>query len=127
MPVGIFLGRPWPAPGEPLWHDEDTDLAIALDVSRDGVCDRCGTHRDEWVDPSTGRDFRVPPYVARESQCPGCHVIHLAEQGVPKARRQTTRIVLVPNPDAPRRLPTSLEPLPPPADGDDLADDDDVT
>lgn len=51
MPRSIFLGRPWPEPGEPLWTDEDRAWAIALIFEESEVCPGCGQPISECIDP----------------------------------------------------------------------------
>lgn len=42
MPRSIFLGRPWPQPGESLFLQEDTDYALALhQLEAQEAADRC--------------------------------------------------------------------------------------
>lgn len=42
MPLSIFLGRPWPQPGDPLFLPEDTDRARALhELEKQEAADRC--------------------------------------------------------------------------------------
>lgn len=36
------MGRPWPQPGEPLFTEEDTALAIALAEEERDTCPACG-------------------------------------------------------------------------------------
>lgn len=42
VPRSIFLGRPMPAPGEPLWLPEDRWWALALLEAEAGICAGCG-------------------------------------------------------------------------------------
>lgn len=43
MPRSILLGRPWPAAGEPLFTDEDTNWALAhAEYKAQADADRCG-------------------------------------------------------------------------------------
>lgn len=51
MPRSIVLGRPLPAPGEPLWLDEDTELALQYLAELKLKCSGCGNPRDESMDP----------------------------------------------------------------------------
>lgn len=51
MPRSIFLGRPWPQPGEPLWTDDDRGWALALQVVEAQRCPDCGQDWAEASDP----------------------------------------------------------------------------
>ena len=51
MPRSILLGRPWPAPGEPLFTTEDTDYAIALAEEERDTCPACGMPKAWCRDP----------------------------------------------------------------------------
>lgn len=42
MPLSIFRGRELPAPGEPLWLDDDRDWALALQAYEADLCHGCG-------------------------------------------------------------------------------------
>ena len=42
VPRSILLGRPMPAPGEPLWLPEDRWWALALLEVEAGLCRDCG-------------------------------------------------------------------------------------
>lgn len=42
MPRSVFLGRPWPKPGEQMFLPEDTDVALALhEVEQQEAAERC--------------------------------------------------------------------------------------
>lgn len=45
MPHSIFMGRPMPAPGEPLFLEDDTAAAIALAEEEQDSCPACGLPR----------------------------------------------------------------------------------
>lgn len=55
MPRSILLGRPWPAPGEPLFTTEDTDYAIALAEEERDTCPLCGMPKAWCRDVENGR------------------------------------------------------------------------
>jgi hypothetical protein len=59
VPPGIFQGRPWPAPGEPLWHDDDRAWALALALEEANDCPSCGWPLDETTDPDTEERWRT--------------------------------------------------------------------
>lgn len=52
MPVSILQGRPTPAPGEPLFTEEDTAWAIALAEEERDACPACGFPRSVCRDAS---------------------------------------------------------------------------
>ncbi|MFD9124358.1 hypothetical protein [Kitasatospora sp. NPDC059571] len=51
MPRSVFLGRPLPGPGEPLWTEDDRSWALALLLVEAEVCRGCGHPLDESTDP----------------------------------------------------------------------------
>lgn len=98
IPHSVFLGRPWPRPGEPLWLDEDQDKVHAWLRARHEICSSCGTAESDWVDPATGRYLDHPKWEATTYRCPGCAEIRRASEEVPD-RAAGVRIVLVPATD----------------------------
>jgi hypothetical protein len=70
VPRSIFLGRPWPVPGEPLWLDEDREWALALQADEALTCHGCGQPRDEASDPVN--EFH---YTAEPHRCHACSAI----------------------------------------------------
>lgn len=52
MPRSIFLGRPLPQPGEPLWTDEDRGWAYALMEVEADVCPDCRQQWSKATDPA---------------------------------------------------------------------------
>lgn len=55
VPHSIFaLGRR-PAPGEPIWLDEDTEAVLAWFRYEATRCPGCGLRREDW-DPALGGD-----------------------------------------------------------------------
>jgi len=48
---------------------------LTKDIAR---CSGCGTYREEWMDPETGRPLEPPPYAPEELRCVGC--LTLAER-----------------------------------------------
>ena len=54
-------------PGEPLWTQEDTDLALALAELEDGRCPGCHHPRAESMDPEHEFDW-----VAEPIRCHAC-------------------------------------------------------
>lgn len=61
VPRSIFLGRPLPAPGEPLWLDEDRDWAMALLEVEDETCGGCGQPLHESRAPENEYAYTVTP------------------------------------------------------------------
>lgn len=63
MPRSVLLGRPWPAPGEPLFLPEDTDVALALHEQEAAEaaekCPLCGLSTSVCRDPGNQFGFRV--------------------------------------------------------------------
>lgn len=54
-------------PGEPLWTQEDTDLAVALTEIEGERCPGCGHSRVESMNPDNEFDF-----VATPAKCHAC-------------------------------------------------------
>jgi hypothetical protein len=52
VPRSIFLGRPWPQPGEPLFTAEDTAYAMALAEEERDTCHSCGYPKAWCRDPA---------------------------------------------------------------------------
>ena len=55
MPHSIFTGRPLPGPGEQLFTQEDTDLAMALALEEKEQCPSCGLPKSVCRDDKVGR------------------------------------------------------------------------
>lgn len=70
IPHSIFLGRPWPLPGEPMWLPDDQDVALAFMRERESICDVCGTSERMW-------DGDVDAMVAIVRKCFGCEAIEM--------------------------------------------------
>lgn len=72
----ILLGRPWPAPGEPLWLQEDTDGALALHEEERAEaaekCPLCGLPKSVCRD--AGNQFRFRASAER------CHATNALAQ-----------------------------------------------
>lgn len=52
VPRSIFLGGPTPAPGEPLWCEDDREWAIALHLNEADTCGGCGQPFSESTEPA---------------------------------------------------------------------------
>ena len=76
IPHTIFLGRPMPGPGEPMWLPEDVDKAIAWQRDKNARCNDCGTRRDEWWD-ERGFPLTQPRWTVTTRRCPGCEKAEL--------------------------------------------------
>jgi hypothetical protein len=68
VPRSIFLGRPWPQPGEPLWLDEDREWALALHYVEQDVCPDCRQPWQEATDPKN-----EGAWTAHLVRCHACH------------------------------------------------------
>lgn len=84
IPRSIFLGRPLPGPGEPLWLDEDRDWALALQELEADTCSGCGQSRSESTLGQNEYGYTVTP-----ERCHSCAAIRrydrtfLQAEGVP--------------------------------------------
>lgn len=67
VPRSVFLGRPMPGPGEPLWLPEDRWWALALAEVEAGTCRDCGHPLHESTDADN--EFA---YDAALSKCHAC-------------------------------------------------------
>lgn len=65
----MFLGRV-PAPGEPLWTDEDRGWAMALLEYEADICSGCGQPRSQST--LAKNEFR---YEAEALRCHGCKAV----------------------------------------------------
>lgn len=72
----MFTGRAV-APGEPMWTDEDTDLALEWQAEKNLRCGSCGHPLDESTDADNAR-----AYQAHEVVCYGCMVIDLRRKAL---------------------------------------------
>ena len=71
MPRSIFLGRPWPQPGEPLWLPDDRDWAYALAEVEADACPDCGKPWSEASDPDLEYGWQAT--IARCHACAAGH------------------------------------------------------
>ena len=60
MPHSVLLGR-IVAPGEPLWAQADTDLALALADLEAEQCPGCHHPRAETMDPANEFSYEAEP------------------------------------------------------------------
>jgi hypothetical protein len=102
QPRSIVLGRPLPAPGEPLWLPEDLEWAIAYERRLASICGGCGTRREDWE----GLGPEDPePFVSITDRCPGCYEIALGDKDIPEDERSLgARSVLLPGSVYDRRV-----------------------
>lgn len=56
----MFTGRPTPTPGEPLFLQEDTDIAVALAEEEKDTCPSCGLPKAWCRDPKN--QFAFEPH-----------------------------------------------------------------
>lgn len=91
QPRRIILGEPLPAPGEPLWHDDDREWAIAYEDYLGGICDGCGTPRHLWDGAKEGE----LPFVGVPVSCRGCEEKHDTEEEIPEPERKPWRRVVM--------------------------------
>lgn len=67
MPHSILMGRPWPAAGEPLFLDDDRDLALALVAEERDRCPGCGEPLTVSLAATSEEAYR-----AEAVRCHGC-------------------------------------------------------
>lgn len=65
-PPSVLAGRVV-GDGEPLWTQEDTDLALALTELEDATCPGCGHDRAESMDKANTFAYRAEP-----AKCHAC-------------------------------------------------------
>jgi hypothetical protein len=73
VPRSLFLGRV-PAPGEPLWTDDDRDWAMALLAYEADLCE-CGQPRSESMSADSEFAYRTEPM-----RCHACQSIAKAAE-----------------------------------------------
>lgn len=73
VPRSLFLGAPLPAPGEPLWTEEDRDWALALIALEADRCGGCGQPRSEST--HSRNEFA---YTAEPQRCHACAAMEKA-------------------------------------------------
>lgn len=79
MPRSIFLGRPVPGPGEPLWLPDDRAWAIALRRVEADECPGCGNLLSETLRDDNDRDYTVTVH----GVCTACYVKEAAVKDMP--------------------------------------------
>lgn len=57
--MSILRGRPWPEPGEPLFTDDDRDLALALTANERDACPGCGQPTAVSTAPEAEEAYRA--------------------------------------------------------------------
>lgn len=70
VPWSIFCGRGTPAPGEPLWLDEDRQIVIGWQAYQDTLCPGCGAPKAEAWGPDNQHRW-----LAKPSRCHSCTAI----------------------------------------------------
>jgi len=75
----VFTGRVV-GPGDPVWAEDDVDLALAWQAEQKAMCKGCGHHLDESTDGATRRQWE-----AQELICHGCEVIDLRRAALTEA------------------------------------------
>lgn len=89
LPRSIFLGRPWPLPGQSLWLDDDRDWAIEYEEYLASICGRCNTRHADWDKPDA--------FVAVHERCPGAEALAISDEEIPeKERDRGAYSVLIP-------------------------------
>lgn len=75
------MGRPWPAPGEPLFTEQDTEEALALQQLDDESCPGCGQPIVDAYDPANERRYDVhkPICFACRARERASHAAHRSE------------------------------------------------
>lgn len=95
------MGRPWPAPGEPLWLEEDRDLVVAVLEHRRRRCPNCGLTPEDlgWYDQD-GKMHRheEPRFTPSTIRCFGCFDIEATREEVPEDERRALYVVMTPTP-----------------------------
>jgi hypothetical protein len=93
QPRRIILGDVLPGPGEPLWHDDDREWAIAYETWLAELCRECGTPRHVWNGAKDGE----LPFVGVVTSCRGCEEVADTEEEIPEGERKPwRRVVMVP-------------------------------
>lgn len=99
IPKSIFLGREWPTAGEPMWTEDDTDVALAWLRDQRERCPRCGSTPGDWPVDEKGRLLPDPPLDAYVHTCIGCDVVAGRYEEMGKSRNPGDYVVLAPHRD----------------------------
>jgi hypothetical protein len=86
VPHSIFTGRPTPAPGEPLFTEDDTSAAVALALEERDTCPSCGYPKAWCRDPDN--QFAFEPH---EEACHATYTITAHRIKVDEKRSNETR------------------------------------
>lgn len=106
IPLSVFLGRVV-EPGEPVWDEDDRDVALGYTLWISGVCGSCGLHRLDW------EHERDETWKGTIVTCFGC--VELADtraqipDSVSAERRATQRVFLTPRTERERILLEAVE------------------
>jgi len=88
VPHSIFTGRPTPAPGEPLFLEEDTAAALALAEEERDTCRSCGLPKAWCRDPAN----QFGAFEAHEDTCFATYALAIHRKGVDDKRSDETRV-----------------------------------
>ncbi len=94
MPHSIFLGRPVPRAGEPMWLEDDQDKVLAYLATKAEDCPDCGTREADWVD-GDGHHLDRPAWDVTTRRCYGCAAMAEVSAQVPDGEKGV-RVVLLP-------------------------------
>ena len=83
----MFTGRPTPAPGEPLFLEEDTAAALALAEEERDTCPSCGLPKAWCRDPAN----QFGAFEAHEATCFATYALAVHRKGVDDKRSDETR------------------------------------
>jgi hypothetical protein len=68
VPPSLFTGgRNTPAPGEPLWTEDDVEAVLAYQALHDEICQGCGNPLSESMNPDNDGQYKATRLV-----CHGC-------------------------------------------------------
>jgi hypothetical protein len=88
VPHSVFTGRPTPAPGEPLFLEEDTAAALALAEEERDTCPSCGLPKAWCRDPRA----QFGAFEAYEDTCFATYALAVHKKSVDEKRSDETRV-----------------------------------
>ena len=89
MPHSIFVGRPLPGPGEPLFTEDDTAAAVALAEEERDTCPSCGMPKMWCRDKANQFVFDVHEETCHASYAVAAHRKRVDEKRSPETRAAT--------------------------------------
>lgn len=95
IPLSSFEGAVAPRPGlDPLWTQQDRELAMAWTMRQARTCSSCGTRPEEWTEDRNA-------YTWKHRHCPGCEVLDQGKSQVSEHAAASVHVGLIPMSELP--------------------------